>query len=304
MSSATSTPDAADIAPAGSCRRVVDPTIEPFFERLGELCSLPGIAQQVVQIAEDESADSTDMLEVIEKDPAVAARLMKVVNSAYCGLRNPVSDLKAAVTMLGVERVRNLALTVSLGNQFSDQSADTGLDPQRLWDHSVCVATVCRLVAKQAGTCNPDEAYLAGLIHDLGLLFVSQHLETLLPRVLEVSRDGLALPEAERRVMAFDHAQLGAYVAWRSNFPERLVTAIDYHHDPFDAPAEGIELTRVVAVANYLATRFGRGVLQWRRIPAPAEGVLQPMGMNLSALRDLWYELPEAIQDVGELTEV
>ena len=283
--------------------RALHPTIEPLFEKLGELCSLPAVAQKVIQVSEDPGSDADDMLAVIETDPAVSARLMQVVNSAYCGLRNPVADLKTAVTMLGVDRVRNLALTVSIGSMFGRDTPVGRLDPVRLWDHSVCVATVCRLIAQRGRYCDPDEAYLAGLLHDLGLIIINQHLQALVPRVLVRCETGAPLPAAEREVLAFDHAQIGAYVAWRANFPERLVTAIDYHHDPLGCPEEGVELTRVVAVGNYLATRYGRGSVEGRRLPAPPEGVLESMGLNLQALRHLWAELPEAVASVEALTD-
>lgn len=282
--------------------RALHATIEPFFEKLGTLCSLPVVAQQVIQVSEDPNSDADDLLEVIEQDTAIAARLMNVVNSAYCGLRNPVGDLKTAVTMLGLTQVRNLALTVSIGDRFGRDTPVGRLDPVRLWDHSVCVATVCRLIAQRGRYCNPDEAYLAGLLHDIGLLIINQHLEKLVPRVLVRTKTGVPLPVAEREVMAFDHAQIGAYVAWRSNLPEPLVTAIDYHHDPLNCPEEGRELTRVVSVGNYLATRYGRGSIEGRRLPAPPESVLEPMGLNLQAFRHLWAELPEAIQSVAAVT--
>lgn len=287
---------------ARSGDRAIDPSIEALFEQLSELCTLPSIAQKVITVANDDSSDADDLLEVIEQDPSVAAKLMQVVNSAYCGLRNPVGDLKMSVTLLGVDRVRNLAMTVSLGELFGRDTPVGRFDPMRLWDHSVCVATVSRLIAERSKACNPDEAYLAGLIHDIGLLFVNQHLAKLAPKVLAQCAAGASLPTAERRVMAFDHAQLGAYVAWRSNLPCRLVEAIDHHHSTHDCPEEGRELARTVSVANYLATRFGRGSLEGRRLPAPSEGLLQPMGLSLPALRDLWGELPEAVANVNELS--
>lgn len=289
-------------ASAHSGDRAIHASIEPLFEKLSELCSLPSIAQQVIQVAEDPDSNADDMLCVVEQDAAVASRLIQVVNSAYCGLRNPVADLKGAVTLLGTERVRNLALTVSVGSLFGRETPVGRLDPERLWDHSVCVATVARLVAQRGDTCDAEEAYLAGLLHDIGLLFINEHLATVVPRVLVRCKTGVALPEAERQVMAFDHAQVGAYVAWRANFPERLVTAIDYHHVPLMAPEDGADLTRVVAVANYLATRYGRGSVAGRRLPAPPEGVLRPMGLDLNAFRDIWNELPQSVANVSDLT--
>ncbi|MEN0110552.1 MAG: HDOD domain-containing protein [Planctomycetota bacterium] len=282
--------------------RAIDPRIEPLFSKLGGLCSLPAVAQQVIQVADDPDADAGDLVDVIEQDPAVAVRLMQVVNSAYCGLRNPVGDLRTAVTMLGSERVGTLALTVSIGAMFSRDTPVGRFDPERLWDHSVCVATVSRHLAARVAGVHPDEAYLAGLLHDLGLLFITQHLEPLTPKVLVRVEAGGALAVAEREVMGFDHAQVGAYVAWRANLPETLVGAIDYHHDPLSCPKACQRITRVVSLANYLATRHGRGSIEGRRLPAPPEGVLQPLGVDLHSFRSMWSELPHTLAGVEELT--
>lgn len=284
--------------------RAINPTIEPLFEKLGSLCSLPQVAQQIIQVCEDEDSDAEDLLSVIAEDVAVSTRLLKAVNSAYYGVREGVADLKTAITVLGVNGVRNVALTVSIGEQFSTQSPVGALEPNRLWDHSVCVAAVSRIVAKKTRSAPPEEAYLAGLLHDLGLLFIMQHLSQLATRVLARCEGGSTLCEAERFVLAFDHAQLGAYVAWRSMFPDRLVLAIDYHHDPLSCPEEGRPLACVVSVANYLATRYGRGSIAGRRLPAPTKELLEPLGLDLEGLRDVWSELPETVAQVSELARV
>lgn len=282
--------------------RAIDPSIEPLFKKLGDLCSLPSVAQKVIQVSQDPASDADDLLAVIEQDAAVSTRLMQVVNSAYCGLRNPVGELKTAVTLLGSDRVRNLALAVSVGALFNRDTPVGRLDPVRLWDHSICVATVCRLIAKRGTICNPEEAYLVGLVHDLGLLFINQELGSLVPRVLIQSATGMLLPEAERRILAFDHAQLSAYVVWRCGFPEHLVNAIDHHHSPEACPEKGRDLMRILTVANYLATRYGRGSIIGRRLPAPPQELLESMGLDLQVLRHLWAELPEAVANVNQFS--
>ncbi|MGL4513423.1 MAG: HDOD domain-containing protein [Lacipirellulaceae bacterium] len=300
MTAATATEDRP--AFASSSMRAIHPSIEPLFEKLAGLCSLPTVAHQVIQVAQDPKADAYDLLAIIEQDAAIAARLMKLVNSSFCGLRREVADLRSAVALLGTDRVRNLALSVSIGNHFGRVTPVGALDPVRLWDHSLCVATLARLISERRRYCPPDEAYLAGLMHDLGMMFVLQQLDTLVPRVLVRMQTGASLCDSEREVMAFDHAQLGAYVAWRSDLPERIVTAIDFHHDPLGCPEEGRELARVVSVANYMATRYGRGSIEGRRLPAPPEGVLAPMGLDLAALREVWDAVPEAIATVSHMT--
>lgn len=300
----TATATTPAVAPNGPPPRTITAELEKLFQRLSDIASFPAIARRVLEVAGKEDAETADLLEVIEQDPVLALKILQTVNSSYYGLPNEVADLRTAITLLGMKQVRNMALTVVVGRHFTRHSAVGCIDPHQMWDHSVCTAAAAKLVAEKTKMADPDEAYLAGLIHDSGLLIIDQEFEEEMPRVIARFKANRSWMDAEQEVLAFDHSQLGAYIAWRSGFPHRLVAAVDYHHHPSDADEDVIALSSVVCVANYFVSRLGRSVMSERRLAPPLQSVFDRLKLGRSEVRALWEELNSVLNSVGELKNV
>ncbi|MEM9185138.1 MAG: HDOD domain-containing protein [Planctomycetota bacterium] len=298
---ATQTDSSTADAVCGPPPRTVSSELEEMFQRLSDIASFPVVARKLLEVANDEECTSADLLDVIEQDPVLALKILQTVNSAYYGLPNNVADLKTAITMLGVNQVRNMALTVVVGRHYSKPSSVGTIDPLQMWDHSVCTAAAARMVAEKTGAANGDEAYLAGLIHDAGLLVIDQKMQDDMPRIMARFKATKSWTDSEQEVLAFDHAQLGAYIAWRSGFPHRLVAAVDYHHCPTEASEEVAPLSSVVAVSNYLVSRLGRSVMAERRLPPPLQVVFERIHLGRREVRELWAELERVLASIGEL---
>lgn len=281
--------------------RTITAELEELFQHIGDIASFPAVARRVMEVAGDENSSSSDLLDVIEQDQVLAMKILQTVNSAYYGLANEVADLRRAITMLGMKQVRNMALTVIVGKHLTLSPPGAAIDPIRLWDHSVCTAAATRMIAERTDAADADEAYLAGLIHDAGLLVIDQRLDDRMPSIVKRYQTTRSWLDAEQEVLAFDHAQLGAYVAWRSGFPHRLVAAVDYHHSPTEASEEVAPLASVVCVANYLVSRLGRSAMAERRLPPPLEAIFSRVGLTRQGVRDLWTELEQVLENVGAL---
>ncbi|MEN1680765.1 MAG: HDOD domain-containing protein [Planctomycetota bacterium] len=284
--------------------RTITADLEDLFQRLSGIASFPVVARRVLEVAGKDDCTATDLLEVIEQDQVLAMKILQTVNSSYYGLPNEVADLRRAITLLGVKQVRNMAMTVIVGRHLTLAPAGAMIDPVRMWDHSVCTAAACRIIAERTKSADPEEAYLAGLIHDSGLLVIDQKLRERMPNIskrYQATRDWMA---AEQEVLAFDHAQLGAYIAWRSGFPHRLVAAVDYHHSPTDAEGDIAALASVVSVANYLVSRLGRSAMAERRLAPPLEVTFDRLNLTRHSVRDLWADLEQMLENVGALKAV
>lgn len=278
----------------------IDPKLESLFERLHNLASPPAMVPQVLAVATRGDSSADELRRIIEKDPALSVRLLRLVNSSYYALRHEVSDLQTAVSLLGVEKVRNVALSIAMADQFKAPSVVGNLDPQQLWDHSVCTAAAARLISDRCGIEDPEAAYLAALVHDLGLNVLEQHMPDHSPRIYVRFCSGQDWVNAEQEVLGFDHAQLGAYLASRTGFGLRTIQAIEYHHAPMAAPENARTLASLIATANYLVTRRGRGSVQKRRIVA--DDAIEYLGLTNHRLQDLWADLDAALDSVAELT--
>ncbi|MCO6044557.1 HDOD domain-containing protein [Aeoliella sp. ICT_H6.2] len=278
--------------------------LETLFQRLSELSSLPSIALRIIEAAVDEHTDAEDLRQLIERDPALAARIIRIVNSSFYGVRQEVADLRSAIALLGTKQIRNVAITVFVSRQFSPSNTKDTLDRNQLWSHSMAVGAVARLLAKTLHVADPEEAYLAGLLHDMGLLIIDQHLARHVPRIRTSMQEGLSLHESVHRILTFCPSQLGAYVAWRSKFPSRLVTSIEFHHKPEDYKGDDRQLTDLVAVSDYIATRSGAGVMKEAAPITPTETVFERLALNEERLSDIWSQIDETLEATKAMAAV
>ena len=275
--------------------------LERLFLRIGDVISLPTAAQKVLELTDDENASVDELREVIQSDPALVARILRRLNSSYYALSQKVSDLKTAVSLLGFREIRNLAMTVFIGRFFDGGSTHGTFKREALWAHSVGVAVAARLVARVCGRGAPEEAYIAGLLHDLGLILLDQTLRRHLYKVVDALDPSVPTHIIENRILSFDHALLGGYVARKWNFPDAVADAITFHHQPWCYSGPHKDLVNVVAVANYLCSRAGVTSLGVHNVAPPADEVYAGLGLDQVTLAIIWDELDTSLDKASSL---
>ncbi len=250
------------------------------FEGISEVSSLPVVALQIMHLAEDPTTGADDMLEVVRSDPALAMRLMRTVNSSYYTLRDKVADLKQAITLLGFREIRNLAMTAYVAPLFR-QTAGYGQYSRRgLWNHMVGTAMIARLIGETSRQVGPEEAYLGGLLHDLGLILIDQCLHKRFCRILDALTEETPFWEIERRILGFDHTALGEYVARKWNLPERLSKAIGCHHGAARYEGPHREMVCAVALADVLCHMKAFPPLGVRSTQMPPAQLFTELGLG------------------------
>lgn len=235
-----------------------------FVNRIGDLPSMPAVAAKVITVVEDVNASADDLRAVIERDPALAARILKVANSSLFGFSRRIETLRHAITLLGFRSVKNLVLGASMKEAFKR----FGLTERLLWEHATRASAVAaRLTDHPTLDVDREEAFTVGLLHDLGkIAFNNAAPEEYAQVVARVYNEGVSFVEAEREAFGFDHAELGALVAEKWKLPPRLETAIRLHHTPSalaELPIADRRLTALATVTTALCTRLGVG----RRTP-------------------------------------
>jgi HD-like signal output (HDOD) protein len=212
---------------------------------------LPSIAHQAITIAADPAVTVTRLTDVVSKDPGLAMRVLRLANAAHCAPMQSITTLPEAVVRMGTAAVRNVVIAACLAARGRDKKV-FGPDGLRQVDHAIGAAYMAQLCAKKAGW-DRDEAFLAGLLHDVGEL-----------QLLRLARDyercyQLTVSDEEiREVMVTEHAGLGSslLIAW--DFPRKLAEVTLHHHAPSDAAAHRAE-AEVVHLADRLCRRYGFG---------------------------------------------
>lgn len=224
--------------------------------------SLPTTVTKVLEVCNNPRTSPIDLDKVIQLDPVLMGRVLKLINSAYYGLGTQVTSLVRAIIMLGVNTVKNLALSTAILDRVSSKNEFRALNMEGFWRHSLCVGVTAKFLAKRRAvdTKSLEDYFAAGLLHDIGKIPLNDALADDYIRAMALAdREKLSLRAAESRMLGIDHCAVGAIVAESWKLTGAIADAISYHHDLASYPGEHADVLQTVAVANYYANREGIG---------------------------------------------
>jgi len=216
-----------------------------------QLPTLPTVAMRILELTRDASASLSSIAECVELDQALAAKILRTINSSFYGLSSPCPNIARAINYLGMNTVRSLVLSFSLVETFRNPDGAEGFDLRAHWRRAVYGAVAARLLASRLVGCDPDEAFLAALLRDIGSLAASIALGDGYARVVSGAGAHADLARAEREELGVDHAAIGAELARSWRLPKELADAVRLHHARSGESASN--LTRAAIMASLAA---------------------------------------------------
>jgi putative nucleotidyltransferase with HDIG domain len=233
--------------------------LETAIMTAADLPTIPVVAIKVMQLIESEKATAEELAKIVASDPAVAARVLKISNSSFYGCQRQIQTLSSAIVVLGFSTLRSLVVAASVKQVYKPY----GLTEKMLWEHSFAAGLAAKIIASQTRAANEEEAFLAGLFHDIGKIIMNTLDRVKFQEVMShCYNEGISFGDAERSVYPFSHDEVGAYVIKKWNLPEVLTTAILQHHklefSETDSPAV-VRLTAVAALADLFCLKLGIG---------------------------------------------
>jgi HD-like signal output (HDOD) protein len=236
--------------------------LEELIDGTVSIPTIPTVLTEITNIFNSEDGSAKQAAAVIEKDPAIATRVLRLVNSPFYGLRNPVSNINLACSILGLKSIKNLVVQATVLQTFGTTSECSGFDANWLWDHSFKTAVACRMLAERspaAAGMQKDDAYTCGLVHDIGKLILIDSQSERFGEALRLCADQrIPLAKAEAEVFGFNHAHVGGLLANRWKLAESVQAAIMYHHSPATS-AEDWARGFLVKAANTFAHAGANG---------------------------------------------
>jgi anti-anti-sigma factor len=233
--------------------------IELMVGYINNLMAFPFTVTKVLKITQDVGAGAGELAVTISLDPVISARILKLANSVLFSSRNQViSDIKQAIVRIGFRETKNVAMSMSVMKLFSGDERSRGFDRTEFWYHSLACAVIAELIAKKCGYAAPEEVFMAGLLHDFGLIILDEYFsEIVMPVIEKATRQGTPFILEEENLIGVTHADIAASLFAKWELPQPIRHAMRNHHLPFDKSESAKEslntVNACVGLANLLA---------------------------------------------------
>jgi HD-like signal output (HDOD) protein len=257
------------------------------LDGLRQIPTIPAVLTALLRYLEQpvEQLDAQKITDLLARDESLAAQCLHMANSPLFGRWQKVESLRGAVVSLGLRHVSDIAMSCGVLNMLP--ADNTSIDPVVLWEHSLGCALVCRRLARGIHLADPEKAYLAGLLHDLGIIVNLWILPKEFRAAFEIAKaEGIPLHEAEERSLGFTHCESGRLLAESWDLPADLIEVVSHHHSP-EKSAQNAGLVALVHVADLLCRMSG---LNYGYVEERQVNLFEDSGFALLAQNSTWLK--------------
>ena len=264
---------------------------------LQDLPSLPHILVKLMEACSDVSGSLGDIATILSHDPSLCSKVLRLVNSAYYGLGSRVEGIDQAVAYLGTSAVKNIAVCSAVYQAFNSRKGDKAFNLKVFWWHSLKCALLARIFAKEVAYGSPDEAFVAGLLHDIGKLVLWVNFSEKYTALIKKYVNRPEMLTAAESQLGATHSQIGAWLLDRWKFQSFVADSALYHHEPLERVAHALPLVQIVYTADKLAGQTVEGREDGLRVAEKLHGFSQQQVIGFLARSD--EELEEVARSFG-----
>lgn len=271
------------------------------------LPTLPNVFVSILESVTKERTSADEVAEIIGRDQSLTSRVLAIANSPAYSFRDRIPTVSRATALLGFDVIKNLVLSVSVFDDFLKGRDVDSFDKTKFWEHCLICATVAKEVAHQNQCANPDEAFVAGLLHDVGKIALDAAIRETYSKLLkEASGNGAGSLALERKYLGTDHAEVAGVLSGKWKLPHDISTAIRYHHE---IPDEGLStqqerMTAVVAVADFISWTDGRGSVDSIHPPFLNSRAKELVDMNKLDMDKIYEAIDQQIKSTAEIFDL
>ncbi|MEO6097348.1 MAG: HDOD domain-containing protein [Fibrobacteria bacterium] len=229
--------------------------LKVLVQKITDLPTLPAMMATITRLMQDPRTSAEELGRAIASDPALVSKVLKLVNSAFYGFPGRISTITQAIVILGFSTIRNVVLTTSVLKAFNRSAAHNGFDVGKFWEHSLLTGAIARSLAVEREANFIEETFIAGLLHDMGRIVLSQKLPAEFDRVMiEKEKAGISQLAAEQSVLKLTHGDIGGWLARKWNLPIPYIEVMRLHHFPEEAlklePPSQSDTTNLICIVH------------------------------------------------------
>jgi len=278
------------------------PRSDELHRAIERVRPIPQVALKIIRMINEPEHGLGEIAEQVRKDQVLSAKVLRLCNSAFIGLRKKVDSIDQALIMIGEKQILRVVLSISLESFFSDSGRGYSLCKGGLYYHALGVAIITEMLAKFSGRTTSGIAYTAGLLHDIGKVVLDQYMALFFPFFYRrINLDGAALTDVEHEMFGIDHTEAGRQLGECWSLPQNLIDTISHHHRPELGEADSA-LTHLVYLADLIMSRFMVGQELERLDTKGLTLRMQNAGINPEQLSSIIDHIPlELFQQPGNL---
>ncbi len=269
-----------------------------------KLPSFPQAVARLLKASKDKTASLADLSKIVETDPGISVKVLEIVNSAMYGLGRKITSLSEAVVFLGLDEINKIAIGMTIFEKMFKTGDAKLFNRLHFWRHCISVAVLSMEIAREIKYSNPEEAYIAGLLHDVGKIFLDTRGKNNYGNFIqELSTSTDLIIEKERTLIGLGHDDVGAFFCSRWKLPEKLSLPIKYHHQPFehlDLNNEEMQLISIVSLSNFLCWTQGMGSFEIIRPPILSPEVEKIVNLDTIDIIQCIQNMNREVESVSE----
>jgi len=265
-----------------------------IIQSIKDLPPMPQVVIEIQHLISDLNSDILQLTAIIETDQAIAAKVLKMANSAYYGMSGKISSIRQASILLGYQVLGEIVTLAGTADILSGNMPGYGYDSQELWKHSLTVAFSAKMIAETKNKELIHDAHTVGLIHDMGKIILDRYVLEYMDQIsVYMVQEEKSFFDAERQIFGFDHAEIASEICRTWKIPEKISLAIRCHHQP--STSNGDELSYILHVADYTATMSGIGYDDDDALYELERGTMDFIGLAQEDVGEIMLKVLEAV---------
>ncbi len=278
--------------------------LRAITERVTSIPTLPTVITRMSTLLQDPRTSAEEVGKAITNDQALASKVLKLVNSAFYGFPGRINTITHAIVILGFGTVKNIVLTASIFDSFGGKGEAGAFDVEKFWLHSIGVGAGAKAIAQLTGFRYLEEAFLGGLLHDIGKIILSQYAKPEMAKVMKViSQKNCLFLEAEKEALGATHQELGSWLCGKWNLPKDLTASVTFHHRPAGA-GDHMQITSIIHLADLLVRALAIGSGGDNKIPRIDSEAWAKLGLKEQDLSQILKAVEEEVEKANVFSSI